>query len=142
MQQVNRCDGRRVNVWAGIHYGCRTALVHAAGALMGIRYRDKILQHHIILHMRLNGGMFQHDDARPHVGCVSQEFVQCHNVQTLTWPACSLDLKLNRTFMRCTRSEFMPEESPPPTPHPRYFHNFLWHCSLSSRTFHNVVCNI
>ena len=65
--------------------------MHVAGTLMGITYRDEILQHQAIPHMKLNGGMVQHDSARPHVARVSQEFLQCHNVQTSPWPARSPD---------------------------------------------------
>ncbi|XP_041357479.1 glutaredoxin domain-containing cysteine-rich protein CG12206-like [Gigantopelta aegis] len=67
-------------VWAGIHHGGRTALVHVAGALTDIRYRYEVLQHHVIPHMNVNGGMFQHDNARPHVARVSQKFLQRHNI--------------------------------------------------------------
>ena len=92
VQQVDRFGGGSVMVWAGIHHGGRTALVHVAGTLTGIRYRDEILQHHVIPHMNVNGGMFQHDNARPHVARVNQEFLQRHNVPTLPWPARSPDL--------------------------------------------------
>ena len=62
-------------VWAGIHHGGRTALVHVAGALTGIRYRDEILQHHVISHMNFNGDMFQHETAGTHVARGSQTFL-------------------------------------------------------------------
>ena len=66
VQQVDRAGGGSVVVGAGIHHGGRTAFVQGAGGLTGIRYRDQILQHHVIPHMNVNGGMFQHDNARPH----------------------------------------------------------------------------
>ena len=69
-QEVDRFGGGSVMVWAGIHHGCRTAFVHVAGALTGIRYRDEILHHHVIPHMNVNGGIFQYDSARPHVARV------------------------------------------------------------------------
>ena len=37
--------------------------------------------------MKVNGGNVEHD-----VACVSLEFLQCHNVQILPWPARSPDL--------------------------------------------------
>ncbi|XP_041357449.1 helicase with zinc finger domain 2-like [Gigantopelta aegis] len=85
-------SGGSVMVWAGIHHGGRTALLRVAVARTGIKYRDDILQHHVIPHMNFNGGMFQHDNARPHVARVSQEFLQRHNIQTSPWLARSPDL--------------------------------------------------
>ena len=64
----------------------RMALVHFAGALTGIRY------HHVILHKNIRGTMFQHNKARTYVAHVSQEFLQCHNIQIVRWPAGSPDL--------------------------------------------------
>ena len=60
-------------MWAGIHHGDRTARVHLAGALAGIGYRDEILQYHVIPHVIVNGGIFEHDNAKPHVARVSQK---------------------------------------------------------------------
>ena len=60
--------------------------MNVAGALTGIRSQDEILQHHVIHHTKLKGGMFQHDNARLHVACFSQGFLWRHNIQTLPWP--------------------------------------------------------
>ena len=73
MQNNDLFDGGSVMLCAEIHNGGRTAFMHLAGALSGIRYRDEILQHHVIPHMNFNGGMFQHDSVRPYVARVSQE---------------------------------------------------------------------
>ena len=48
LQQVDRFGGSSVMARAGIHHGGRTALVRVKGALVGIRHRDEILQHHVI----------------------------------------------------------------------------------------------
>ena len=45
-------------VWAAIHHGGRTVLVHVAGAPTSIRYPDEILQHHIIPHVNVYSGRF------------------------------------------------------------------------------------
>ena len=66
--------------------------MHLAGALTGIGYRDEILQYHVIPHVIVNGGMFEHDNAKPHVARVSQKSLHCQDVQTLCWPARSPDL--------------------------------------------------
>ena len=50
-------------MWAGIHDGGRTALVHVADAPTDIIYRDEVLQHYVIQQMNVKGGMFQHDIA-------------------------------------------------------------------------------
>ena len=42
-----------------------------AAALTSLTYRDDILQHHIIPYLKLIGGIFQFDNARPHVLRVS-----------------------------------------------------------------------
>ena len=42
-------------VWAGIHHGGGTGRVHGAGELTGVRHPDEILQHHVVLHMDVNG---------------------------------------------------------------------------------------
>ena len=52
-------------MWSGIQHGGRTALVHVAVKVTSISYRDDILQYHVIPHINVNDGMFQHDNARP-----------------------------------------------------------------------------
>ena len=45
---VDRFSSGGVVVWAGMPHGGGTVLGQVAGALTGIRYRDEILQHHVI----------------------------------------------------------------------------------------------
>ena len=59
--QVDRFGGGRVVVWTGIHHGGRTA-VHETGALTGMRYRDEILQHRVIMDKKLKGGVSHHEE--------------------------------------------------------------------------------
>ena len=98
-------------VWARIHHSDRTALVGVAGALTGIRYRDEILQHQVIPHMNINGGMFHHDNARPHVARVSHEFLPAPQRQDITVACPFAGLKSNRIFVGCTGSACAAEES-------------------------------
>ena len=82
--------GGRVMVWTGIHHDC---LVHVESALLAIRYRDEILQHHIIPHVKNNGGMFQHDKARPFAGFKPNrtslgQYVHHRNPPHQTLPQC------------------------------------------------------
>lgn len=92
VQEVDRFGGGSVMVWAGIRHDGRTALVHVAGTLNAIRYRDEILQRHVLPFMNVNGGVFQQDNARPHVARVCREFIRQNNIEVLPWPARSPDL--------------------------------------------------
>ena len=56
-RKVDRFGGGSVMLWARIHHGGRTTIVHVAGALTGIRYRDDIMQHHVIPHISFNCGI-------------------------------------------------------------------------------------
>ena len=78
MQHIDRFGGGSVMVLTSIHHGGRTALVHAARVLMGIRYRNEILQHHVILHMNVNGEVLQHDNARPDITLTSFNSYDCY----------------------------------------------------------------
>ena len=49
-------------VWTGIHHGGRTAAVDETGALTGMRYRDENLQHRVIMHKKLTGGVSHHEE--------------------------------------------------------------------------------
>ena len=71
MHQANHFGGHSVIVWVGIYHGGKTAVT-----LTGIRYRDEILQHHVIPHMYDNGGSFQHDTVMPHYKDVKKRFIQ------------------------------------------------------------------
>ena len=80
VQEVAKCDDGSVMVWTGIHHGRRTTLVHVVGALTCIIYRDEIMQHHVIPHMNVNDGMFQHDNAISHGARISHVFLRRPNV--------------------------------------------------------------
>ena len=75
-------------MWARIHHSGMSVLVHVAGALTGIKYRDEILQHHVIPHMNFNDGMFQRDNARPSVAHVRKDCLglPIQNTPSLTLP--------------------------------------------------------
>ena len=81
--------------------------------LTGISYGDEILQHHIILHMKLNCEIcIWHDNA-----FVIQKFPQHHNVHTLPWPAYLPDLN-TQASMGYIVSACVPEESTTPDTSP------------------------
>ena len=83
------------------------------------------VQHHVIPGMSVNGGMFQHDNARPHAARISQEFLQRHNVQTWPWPARSLDV--NPTEHVCDALDRV------------YARHVLRHCIMRAKELHNVL---
>ncbi|GBN97462.1 hypothetical protein AVEN_200081-1 [Araneus ventricosus] len=64
-------------VWAGISLGGHTYLhVFHGGTLTGVRYRDEILDPY----------------ARPHLAVVVEDYLECHSLERMEWPAQSPDL--------------------------------------------------
>lgn len=84
--------GGSVMVWGGITANARTPLVVIDGNLTGARYRDEILQAHVIPFVQQHHVTLQHDNARPHVARVVTDFLTQQNVDVLPWPAVSPDL--------------------------------------------------
>ena len=82
-------------VWGGISFRCRTQLVIVRSNLSGVRYRDKIIQPHVLPFVLGEGRrkMFQHDNARPHVARVVTDILAQQNVNVLPWPAVSPALR-------------------------------------------------
>ncbi len=77
----------------------KSPLIVVGGNLTAVRYMDEILrpvvvpfvqQRHLILQQRHL--IFQHDNARPHVARVCQDFLANHNINPLDWPPYGPDL--------------------------------------------------
>ena len=81
-----------IMVWGGITGNARTPLVVINGNLTGARYRDEILQAHVVPFVRQHAVTLQHDNARPHVARVVTDFLTQQNVNVLPWPAVSPEL--------------------------------------------------
>ena len=79
-------------MWAAISVDGRTDLVHVQGNLTAVRYRDEILQRHLIPAIDVRRQMFQHDNARPHTARVTVDYLAQNNVPVLPWPSKSPDL--------------------------------------------------
>ena len=62
--------GGSVMVWGGISFRGRTALVVVDGSHTGIRYRDEIIQTHVLPFVQQHNATLQQDNARPHVARV------------------------------------------------------------------------
>lgn len=87
----DRFGGGSVMVWGGIATNRRTELVVIPGNLNAQRYREDILTPHVLPFMQAHGGIFQQDNARPHVARANMHFLAVHNVDVLPWPAYSPD---------------------------------------------------
>ena len=90
--EVNRFGGGSVMMWGAITYNRRTPLVLVPGNLTAQRYRDEILQPHLLPAINTQTEVFQHDNARPHTACATVDFLASHNVTVLPWPSKSPDL--------------------------------------------------
>lgn len=87
--------GGSVMVWGGISLEARTELVLIQGGrLTADRYITDILEPHVIPYAPFVGQEFllMHDNARPHVAGVVQNYLQEVEISTLPWPARSPDL--------------------------------------------------
>ena len=84
--------GGSIMVWGGITGNARTPLVVINGNLTGARYRDEILQAHVVPFVRQHAVTLQQDNARPHIARVVTDFLTQQTVNVLPWPAVSPDL--------------------------------------------------
>ena len=68
-------------------------LIRTDGTLNSGLYISVVLKLVTVPFIRaLRNPKLQQDDARPHIDCVVQTFVNTENVRLLSWPASSLDL--------------------------------------------------
>ena len=87
--------GGSIMVWAGISMHARTNLVLIEnGALNANRYIEECLADHVIPFAPFVGQNFvlMHDNARPHVARVVEDYLDEMDVQRLDWPSRSPDL--------------------------------------------------
>ena len=79
-------------VWGGISHGVKSPLIVVPGNLTAVRYRDEILRPVAVSLVQQHQMTFQHDNARPHVAGVCQDFPANNNIVPLDWPPYSPDL--------------------------------------------------
>lgn len=81
-------------VWGGITAHGRTPVQIVNENLTGVRYRDEIIQRHVIpfIQRQQNHITLQQDNARPNVACVVRFVFVQQNVDVLPWSAASPDL--------------------------------------------------
>ena len=79
-------------VWGGISHDVKSPLVVVAGNLTAVRYRDEILHPLAVSLVQQHQMTFQHDNARPHVARVCQDFLANNNIVPVDWLPYSPDL--------------------------------------------------
>ena len=79
-------------VWGGISHGVKSLLIVVPGNLTAVRYRDEILRPIAVALVQQHQMTFQHDNARPLVARVCQDFLANNNIVPLDWPPYSPDL--------------------------------------------------
>ncbi len=92
VERKDAYDSGSVIILGGISYNRRTDPVIVNGNLNALRYRDEIFRRHVRPFIRANGGIFQHDNARPHVAHVCMEYLHRRHIDVLPWPALSPDM--------------------------------------------------
>lgn len=90
--EINRYGGGGIMVWGAINHGFKSDLVVCQGNITARRYIDQVLAPVIIpMFNQRHGLTLQHDNARPHVARITQDYLQHNNVNVLPWPSCSPD---------------------------------------------------
>ncbi|XP_065943696.1 uncharacterized protein [Magallana gigas] len=92
--QRRQFGGGSVMVYGGISARGRTPLQIVNGNLTGVRYRDKIIQRHVIpfIQKHKNHIILQQDNARLRVARVVRDLFVQQNVDVMPWPAVYPDL--------------------------------------------------
>jgi hypothetical protein len=73
-------------VWAEISNNRRTNLVRVQGKLTGQRYKDDILQQHILNVIDLQRETFQQDNVQLQTARETMDFLTQNNINVLPWP--------------------------------------------------------
>lgn len=95
IRQTELFNGGSVLFWGGISLRARTDIVSLRGApLNSDRYITDILSEHVVPFAGYIGDNFilMHDNARPHVARIVQNYLNEVNIETLDWPPRSPDL--------------------------------------------------
>jgi hypothetical protein len=79
-------------MWAAILNDRKTELVHVPGNVTTVRYRDEILQSHLMHVIDRQRELFQQDNARPHTACLAMDYLEQNTINVLPWPSISPNL--------------------------------------------------
>ena len=91
LQEVDRFGCWRAMMWAAISCNHRTNLVRVQGNLTAQRYRDNILQPHMLNVIDRQREILQQDNDRPHTARVAMDCLTQNNINVLPWPSKSPD---------------------------------------------------
>jgi len=83
VQEVDRYGGGGVMMWVAISNDSKTELVHVPGNLTAVRYRDEILQPHLMHVIDRQRELFQQDNARPHTARLPMDYLEQNNINVL-----------------------------------------------------------
>ena len=85
-------------MWAAISNDSKAELVHVPGNLTALRYRDEILQPHLMHVIDRQRELFQQDNARPHTARLAMDYLEQNAINVLPWPSKSPELNPNESF--------------------------------------------
>ena len=74
--EVDSCGGGSVMMLSTILNDRKIDLVHVPGNLMAVRYRDEILQPHLMHVIDQQRELFQQENARPHTARVAMNYLE------------------------------------------------------------------
>jgi hypothetical protein len=60
--------------------------------MTAVRYRDEILQTHLMHVFDRQSELFQQDNSRPHTARLTMDYLEQNNINVLPWPSKSVDL--------------------------------------------------
>ena len=83
VQEVDSYGGGSVMMWAAISNDSKTELVQVPGNLTAVRYRDEILQPHLMQVIDQQRELFQHDNARPYTARLSMDYLEQNDINVL-----------------------------------------------------------
>ena len=90
--------GGGVTVWGCFSNDCKLPLQVIDGTLNGQKYRDDILDSHVLPHFENHAladrPVFQDDNARPHRARIVRDFIEAQSIETFPWPSRSPDINL------------------------------------------------
>ncbi|GFX72858.1 transposable element Tcb1 transposase [Trichonephila clavipes] len=82
-----------IMVWGGIGYHSCTSLLRIRGTLNSQRNISEVLEPVVFPYLQdLATAIFQQDNARSHVSRIVQRLFVNHQIELLSWTACSLDI--------------------------------------------------
>jgi len=78
-------------LWGAISYARKSQLVPIQRNLNAARYRDEILQPHLLSAIDVQREIFQQGNARSHTERLTMDYPQNQNITVIPWSSKSLD---------------------------------------------------